>query len=122
MSFACTMYRVCAVGGHIRDENDSNGNMFTVPSKKHAEFNRSLHPLAVRTACYFKHYQVAYCAVRRPPTAGGVVPSVMIKGRKRGPAHVDEPHIGNVVVLNAAASICFADSVFAFIGIYRGIH
>jgi hypothetical protein len=49
------MYRVCAVGGHIRDENDSNGNMFTVPSKKYAEFNRSLHPLAVRTACYFKH-------------------------------------------------------------------
>jgi hypothetical protein len=47
------MYRVCAVGGHIRDENDSNGNMFTVPSKKYAEFNRSLHPLAVRTACYF---------------------------------------------------------------------
>jgi hypothetical protein len=41
------------------------------------------------------------------PTAGGVVSSIMVKGQ------VDKRHIGNVVVLSAALSIYFADSVFA---------
>jgi hypothetical protein len=47
------------------------------------------------------------------PTAGAVVSSIMVKGHKHGLPHVDERHIGNVVVLSAAPSIYFADSVFA---------
>ena len=67
-------------------------------------------------------YQSAYCTAGRPPTACGVAPSIMVKGRKCRPAHVDEPHIGNVVIVKATASVCFADSVFAFIGIYTTNH
>ncbi|CAL4893511.1 unnamed protein product [Urochloa decumbens] len=37
------------VGGHIRDENDSKGNVFTVPSNRYAEFNMLLDPLAAKT-------------------------------------------------------------------------
>jgi hypothetical protein len=47
------------------------------------------------------------------PTASVVVSSIMVKGHKHGLPHVDERHIGNVVVLSAAPSIYFADSVFA---------
>lgn len=47
------------------------------------------------------------------PTASAVVSSIMVKGHKHGLPHVDERHIGNVVVLSAAPSIYFADSVFA---------
>ncbi|KAG2627626.1 hypothetical protein PVAP13_3KG129160 [Panicum virgatum] len=36
------------VGGHIRDENDSKGNVFTVPSNRYAEFNMLLDPLAAK--------------------------------------------------------------------------
>ncbi|XP_048538700.1 uncharacterized protein LOC125517541 isoform X1 [Triticum urartu] len=39
---------VYVVGGHIRDENDSNGNVFTVPSNRYAEFNLFLDPLAAK--------------------------------------------------------------------------
>ena len=38
----------------------------------------------------------------------------MDTGRKRKPTHVDEPHLGNVVIANAGNSIYFADSVLAF--------
>ncbi|CAN6337636.1 unnamed protein product [Urochloa humidicola] len=41
--------KVYAVGGHIRDENDSKGNLFTVPSNRYAEFNMFLDPLAAKT-------------------------------------------------------------------------
>ncbi|KAL6619254.1 hypothetical protein ACP70R_034393 [Stipagrostis hirtigluma subsp. patula] len=41
--------RVYVVGGHIRDENDSKGNVFTVPSNRYAEFNVFLDPLAAKT-------------------------------------------------------------------------
>ncbi|CAL5094891.1 unnamed protein product [Urochloa decumbens] len=41
--------RVYVVGGHIRDENDSKGNLFTVPSNRYAEFNMFLDPLAAKT-------------------------------------------------------------------------
>ncbi|RCV17777.1 hypothetical protein SETIT_3G246900v2 [Setaria italica] len=37
------------VGGHIRDENDSKGNVFTVPSNRYAEFNMLFDPLAAKT-------------------------------------------------------------------------
>uniref|UniRef100_A0ACD5U3U7 Uncharacterized protein n=1 Tax=Avena sativa TaxID=4498 RepID=A0ACD5U3U7_AVESA len=37
---------VYVVGGHIKDENDSRGNVFTVPSNRYAEFNMFLDPLA----------------------------------------------------------------------------
>ncbi|KAF8765664.1 hypothetical protein HU200_008161 [Digitaria exilis] len=37
------------VGGNIRDENDSKGNVFTVPSNRYAEFNMLLDPLAAKT-------------------------------------------------------------------------
>ncbi|XP_062179900.1 nucleoside hydrolase 3 isoform X2 [Phragmites australis] len=40
---------VYIVGGHIRDENDSKGNVFTVPSNRYAEFNMFLDPLAAKT-------------------------------------------------------------------------
>ncbi|KAL6910010.1 hypothetical protein ACP4OV_001268 [Aristida adscensionis] len=40
---------VYVVGGHIRDENDSKGNVFTVPSNRYAEFNMFLDPLAAKT-------------------------------------------------------------------------
>ncbi|KAF8719789.1 hypothetical protein HU200_024546 [Digitaria exilis] len=40
---------VYAVGGHIRDEDDLKGNLFTVPSNRYAEFNMFLDPLAVKT-------------------------------------------------------------------------
>jgi hypothetical protein len=43
------MQKVYAVGGHIRDENDSKGNLFTVPSNRYAEFNMFLDPLAAKT-------------------------------------------------------------------------
>lgn len=39
---------VYAVAGHIRDENDSRGNVFTVPSNRYAEFNMFLDPLAAK--------------------------------------------------------------------------
>uniref|UniRef100_K3Z3Q5 Inosine/uridine-preferring nucleoside hydrolase domain-containing protein n=1 Tax=Setaria italica TaxID=4555 RepID=K3Z3Q5_SETIT len=41
--------KVYVVGGHIRDENDSKGNVFTVPSNRYAEFNMFLDPLAAKT-------------------------------------------------------------------------
>ncbi|RLN00782.1 hypothetical protein C2845_PM06G22090 [Panicum miliaceum] len=41
--------KVYLVGGHIRDENDSKGNVFTVPSNRYAEFNVLLDPLAAKT-------------------------------------------------------------------------
>jgi inosine-uridine nucleoside N-ribohydrolase len=37
---------VFVVGGHIRDEIDSKGNVFTIPSNRYAEFNMFLDPLA----------------------------------------------------------------------------
>uniref|UniRef100_A0A0A9DM55 Inosine/uridine-preferring nucleoside hydrolase domain-containing protein n=1 Tax=Arundo donax TaxID=35708 RepID=A0A0A9DM55_ARUDO len=40
---------VYVVGGHIRDENRSKGNVFTVPSNRYAEFNIFLDPLAAKT-------------------------------------------------------------------------
>lgn len=43
------MQKVYVVGGHIRDENDSKGNVFTVPSNRYAEFNMFLDPLAAKT-------------------------------------------------------------------------
>lgn len=43
------MQSVYIVGGHIRDENDSKGNVFTVPSNRYAEFNMFLDPLAAKT-------------------------------------------------------------------------
>lgn len=48
-------------------------------------------------------------SVGRAPIACGVGPPDMVKGRKRGTAHVDEPSIGNVVILKIAASNCFDD-------------
>ena len=42
------MQEVYLVGGHIRDENDSKGNVFTVPSNRYAEFNMLLDPLAAK--------------------------------------------------------------------------
>uniref|UniRef100_A0A0E0L2F1 Inosine/uridine-preferring nucleoside hydrolase domain-containing protein n=1 Tax=Oryza punctata TaxID=4537 RepID=A0A0E0L2F1_ORYPU len=41
--------RVYVVGGLIKDGGDENGNLFTVPSNKHAEFNMFLDPLAAKT-------------------------------------------------------------------------
>uniref|UniRef100_A0A0D9WGD5 Inosine/uridine-preferring nucleoside hydrolase domain-containing protein n=1 Tax=Leersia perrieri TaxID=77586 RepID=A0A0D9WGD5_9ORYZ len=41
--------RVYVVGGLIKDGGDENGNVFTVPSNKHAEFNIFLDPLAAKT-------------------------------------------------------------------------
>ncbi|EEC79209.1 hypothetical protein OsI_19926 [Oryza sativa Indica Group] len=41
--------RVYVVGGLIKDGGDENGNLFTVPSNKHAEFNIFLDPLAAKT-------------------------------------------------------------------------
>ena len=43
------MQKVYVVGGHIRGENDSKGNVFTVPSNRYAEFNMFLDPLAAKT-------------------------------------------------------------------------
>jgi inosine-uridine nucleoside N-ribohydrolase len=43
------MQRVYVVGGLIKDGGDENGNLFTVPSNKHAEFNIFLDPLAAKT-------------------------------------------------------------------------
>ncbi|TVU19334.1 hypothetical protein EJB05_35478 [Eragrostis curvula] len=40
---------VYVVGGHVRDENGSNGNVFTDPSNRYAEFNMFLDPLAAKT-------------------------------------------------------------------------
>ncbi|GJM88558.1 hypothetical protein PR202_ga04634 [Eleusine coracana subsp. coracana] len=40
---------VYVVGGHIKDENGSMGNVFTVPSNRYAEFNMFLDPLAAKT-------------------------------------------------------------------------
>ncbi|GJN14237.1 hypothetical protein PR202_gb01035 [Eleusine coracana subsp. coracana] len=40
---------IYVVGGHISDESDSKGNVFTVPSNKYAEFNMYLDPLAAKT-------------------------------------------------------------------------
>ncbi|GJM88556.1 hypothetical protein PR202_ga04632 [Eleusine coracana subsp. coracana] len=47
-SFLCTQ-SIYVVGGHISDESDSKGNVFTVPSNKYAEFNMYLDPLAAKT-------------------------------------------------------------------------
>ncbi|OEL13666.1 hypothetical protein BAE44_0025316, partial [Dichanthelium oligosanthes] len=41
--------KVYAVGGHIRDEDGSKGNVFTVPSIRYAEFNIFLDLLAAKT-------------------------------------------------------------------------
>uniref|UniRef100_J3M724 Inosine/uridine-preferring nucleoside hydrolase domain-containing protein n=2 Tax=Oryza brachyantha TaxID=4533 RepID=J3M724_ORYBR len=41
--------RIYVVGGVIKDRGDDNGNVFTVPSNKHAEFNMFLDPLAAKT-------------------------------------------------------------------------
>ena len=43
------MQKVYVVGGHIRGENDSKGNVFTVSSNRDAEFNMFLDPLAAKT-------------------------------------------------------------------------
>jgi inosine-uridine nucleoside N-ribohydrolase len=43
------MQSIYVVGGHISDESDSKGNVFTVPSNKYAEFNMFLDPLAAKT-------------------------------------------------------------------------
>ncbi|TVU19335.1 hypothetical protein EJB05_35479, partial [Eragrostis curvula] len=40
---------IYVVGGHINDESDSTGNVFTVPSNRYAEFNMFLDPLAAKT-------------------------------------------------------------------------
>ncbi|CAN8244078.1 unnamed protein product [Cochlearia groenlandica] len=40
---------VYVVGGHINRENSSKGNVFTVPSNVHSEFNMFLDPLAAKT-------------------------------------------------------------------------
>lgn len=42
------MQSVYVVGGHTRDDNDSKGNVFTVPSNRYAEFNMFLDPLAAK--------------------------------------------------------------------------
>jgi len=42
------MQEIYLVGGHIRDENDSKGNVFTVPSNRYTEFNMLLDPLAAK--------------------------------------------------------------------------
>ncbi|EHA8588763.1 putative Pyrimidine-specific ribonucleoside hydrolase RihA, partial [Cocos nucifera] len=39
---------VYVVGGHILDECDEKGNIFTVPSNKYAEFNMFLDPVAAK--------------------------------------------------------------------------
>lgn len=44
-----SMQEAYVVGGHIRDENDSKGNVFTVPSNRYAEFNMLFDPLAAKT-------------------------------------------------------------------------
>lgn len=41
------LQNVYVVGGHIRD-NKENGNLFTIPSNKYAEFNMFLDPLAAK--------------------------------------------------------------------------
>uniref|UniRef100_A0A0E0L2F5 Inosine/uridine-preferring nucleoside hydrolase domain-containing protein n=1 Tax=Oryza punctata TaxID=4537 RepID=A0A0E0L2F5_ORYPU len=40
---------VYVVGGHIRDDSNTKGNVFTVPSNTYAEFNIFLDPLAAKT-------------------------------------------------------------------------
>ena len=42
------MQNVYVVGGHILDECDEKGNIFTVPSNKYAEFNMFLDPVAAK--------------------------------------------------------------------------
>jgi len=41
--------KVYVVGGHIVDNDDSKGNVFTVPSNRYSEFNMFLDPLAAKT-------------------------------------------------------------------------
>lgn len=43
------MQEVFIVGGHIPKDNEQNGNIFTIPSNKYAEFNMFLDPLAAKT-------------------------------------------------------------------------
>jgi len=43
------MQKVYIVGGHIIDGQREEGNIFTVPSNKYAEFNMFLDPLAAKT-------------------------------------------------------------------------
>ena len=43
------MQKVYIVGGHIIDGQREEGNIFTVPSNKYAEFNIFLDPLAAKT-------------------------------------------------------------------------
>ncbi|KAG8068777.1 hypothetical protein GUJ93_ZPchr0005g15599 [Zizania palustris] len=43
---------VYVVGGHIRDKNNTEGNVFTVPSNSYAEFNMFLDPLAAKTVLH----------------------------------------------------------------------
>ncbi|KAJ1262846.1 hypothetical protein BS78_09G140700 [Paspalum vaginatum] len=45
VSLAIEIY---VVGGHIRDENDSKGNVFTIPPNSYSEFNMFLDPLAAK--------------------------------------------------------------------------
>ncbi|KAF2930735.1 hypothetical protein DAI22_05g157700 [Oryza sativa Japonica Group] len=40
---------VYVVGGHIRDDSNTKGNVFSVPSNTYAEFNIFLDPLAAKT-------------------------------------------------------------------------
>ncbi|KAJ1262843.1 hypothetical protein BS78_09G140700 [Paspalum vaginatum] len=40
--------KIYVVGGHIRDENDSKGNVFTIPPNSYSEFNMFLDPLAAK--------------------------------------------------------------------------
>jgi len=41
--------RIYIVGGNILDDQREKGNIFTVPSNKHAEFNMFLDPLVAKT-------------------------------------------------------------------------
>lgn len=43
------MQEVYIVGGHIVDDQRKEGNVFTIPSNKFAEFNMFLDPLAAKT-------------------------------------------------------------------------
>ncbi|KAG0488134.1 hypothetical protein HPP92_006945 [Vanilla planifolia] len=47
---ACSLIQeLIVVGGHFAGEQMEEGNLFTVPSNKHAEFNMYLDPLAAKT-------------------------------------------------------------------------
>lgn len=44
-----SLQSVYVVGGHIRDDSNTKGNVFSVPSNTYAEFNIFLDPLAAKT-------------------------------------------------------------------------